>query len=111
MRFFSFAVVAALVAPILAGPIALKTVETAKQRKEGSYIITLKPNVQKAAHLDKLQGKFRGTESVVSADWDADFLNGFAAKLTPEALKELRADPDVASISEDGIMSITTTQV
>jgi cerevisin len=111
MRFTSFAVLAAFVAPILAGPVALKTVETAKERKEGSYIVTLKPTVEQATHIDRLQNKFRGEAAVVHAQWDPEFLNGFAAKLSTEALNDLRAHPDVASISEDGIAHTFTTQV
>ena len=37
-------------------------------------------------------------------------LKGFAAQLTPEALAELRADPDVAYIEADQEMSIAATQ-
>jgi hypothetical protein len=103
MRFTSFVVIAAFVAPILAGPVALKTVETAKERVEGRYIVTLKPTVKQSTHIDRLQSKFRGNAMIVHAQWDPKFLNGFAAKLSTEALNDLRAHPDVASISEDGI--------
>ena len=37
-------------------------------------------------------------------------LNGFAAQLSADALADVRADPDVAYVEPDGIVSISATQ-
>jgi hypothetical protein len=112
MRFFSFAVLAALVAPILGSPVKLLTVETATERKEGSYIVTLHPTASKESHLSSFSARYRSQDfSVTYADWNSTFFHGFAATLSPGALNALRAHPDVAAISEDGIARIFTTQV
>jgi cerevisin len=113
MRFFSFAILAAIIAPVLGTPVSLIAVETAAERKEGSYIVTLHPTASKEAHLASFATNFgaRGTVNVTHADWDSSFFHGFAAQLSKDALNALRAHPDVASISEDGIARIFTTQV
>jgi hypothetical protein len=113
---------------VLATPIIFKTVETATQKKEGSYIITLNSHIDKVSHIAELS-KHLGGDEAVTHDWDSGFLNGFAAKLNSKALNYLRTHPDVchlcshlvmsdaqrqiqvATISEDGMASIYTVQV
>lgn len=114
MRFFSFAALALLVAPVFASPVQLKTVETAAgPKKTGSYIVTLSQGVSKNKHIQALLKHLASEDSVTHGDWDSRVINGFAAKLGPAALNFLRAHPEVARIEEDGIFTTqaTTTQV
>lgn len=74
---------------------------------EGQYIVVFKDDVQdphgkakeKAA---KKNGKLKYSYGAV--------LKGFAAELSDAALAELQADPDVAYVEQDQIMSIDATQ-
>lgn len=114
MRFFSFASLALLLAPALAAPTALKTVEKAAgDKKEGSYIVTLAAGVSKSSHLDALRKKLGADDSITHTEWDSHVLNGFAATLSPAIVDFLRAHPEVARIEEDGIVHTfaTVTQV
>jgi cerevisin len=74
------------------------------EKREGSFIVTFKNGVDKSSWVSKLPG-------VVTHDFDAKFMNGFSGKLDDATLNELRMNPDVESIAEDGIMhtmAITT---
>ncbi|KAI0077290.1 serine protease [Panus rudis PR-1116 ss-1] len=109
MRFFTavFASLALLAVPSFGAPTAaLKTVETyAGQVKEQSYVVVLKNGVSKNAHLNWVH-EHVGNNTVTHAEWRADLLNGFAGKFTQSQLNQLRANPDIESIVEDGIFSI-----
>ncbi|KAJ3483606.1 hypothetical protein NLI96_g6203 [Meripilus lineatus] len=113
MRFSAIlaATVALLATPILGSPtVPLVGIEKFSGKvKQGSYIVKLKSDVSKTAHLDWLSQHI-GTDSVTHTEWDSAVLNGFAGKFSSNTLNMLRSSPDVESIAEDGIMSIQTTQ-
>jgi len=87
-------------ARVLGAP-PLKDVERSDDAIPGRYIVSLKPGVSRKAYADKLSLKPR-------ASWDS--INGFVADLSADALEKLRASPDVASISEDGVVNAWATQ-
>ncbi|KAA1471520.1 serine protease [Dentipellis sp. KUC8613] len=104
-----FASLALLAAPILGAPTQLLTVEKFEGKPiPGRYIVQLKGDASKSQHLSWLHG-VTGNQSAVTHDWDAHFLNGYAGEFTGDVLNALRASPDVASVSEDGIVHITST--
>ncbi|KAJ7292968.1 serine protease [Mycena rebaudengoi] len=98
---FSLLTVLALIVPALAAVTpALKTVtRVSGAKKEGSYIVTFKDGTVRAAAFNE----------AVTYSYTPLF-NGFAANLDTDALNALRADPDVESIEEDGIMHTFVTQ-
>ena len=72
------------------------------EKRAGSFIVTFKQGADKKAWLSK-------RPDVATHDFDAKFLNGFAGRLDDETLRELRANPDVESIAEDGVMHTMAT--
>ncbi|KAJ7250761.1 serine protease [Mycena rebaudengoi] len=81
----------------MAAVVPLKTVTKVSEKKEGSYIVTFKDGAVRTA-------AYEGATYI----YDPLF-NGFAANLDTDALNALRADPEVASIEEDGIMHALAT--
>ncbi|KAI0374049.1 serine proteinase [Pilatotrama ljubarskyi] len=75
---------------------------TAGVKKEGSYIVLLKPSVDKAAFLAWLKQLLTGN-SVITHDYPADFSNSFAGLFDEESLALLRSSADVERISEDAV--------
>ena len=103
---------------------ALAPLVQAEQALEGNYIVMLEtpeeakqgPNARadarahaavKAATERKAQ-QARGKGMKIGHTYTA--MGGFSANLTPAQVEELRADPDVAFIQEDGIVSINASQ-
>ena len=83
MRFSAIlaATVALLATPVLGSP-AATLVDIEKydgQVKQGSYIVTLKSDVSKTAHLAWL-AQHIGADNVTHTEWDPKLLNGFAGK-------------------------------
>ncbi|OBZ73258.1 hypothetical protein A0H81_06727 [Grifola frondosa] len=76
---------------------------TAGNKKDSSYIVRLKPGVDKSVHLTWLRERL-GRNSEITHDYNAGFLNAFAGKFDEETLNFLRASPDVENISEDSIV-------
>jgi cerevisin len=104
MRFsLSFATLAFLVASALGAPTALHAIETFDGETTGKHIVTLKQGVNKDDLLKTLKAKV-----TVTHEWEV--LNGFAAEFDDGTLEELRANPDVENIAEDGVMHTMTTQ-
>ncbi|MDY7227310.1 S8 family peptidase [Hyalangium rubrum] len=70
-------------------------------RIEGSYIIKMKDGVQT-----------RGISAFanIAKTHEYSIINGFAAKLTPEQLKAVRANPNVEYVEEDAAVYSTATQ-
>ncbi|SJL16584.1 related to Alkaline serine protease ver112 [Armillaria ostoyae] len=95
LSFFTttLSLVAALAPAVLGAPnIALRDVETfAGKVKPKGYIVTLKEGASKDV--------FNRTS------------NGFGGVLHDNDLNGIRANPDVESIAQDGIVSVTTTQM
>ncbi|KAK0202296.1 serine protease [Desarmillaria ectypa] len=106
LSFFTttLSLVAALAPTVLGAPhIALRDVETfAGKVKPKGYIVTLKEGASKDELLENLG-------SSVTAVFNRT-TNGFAGVLDDAALNSIRAHPDVETIAQDGIVSITTTQ-
>ncbi|KAI0366479.1 hypothetical protein BV20DRAFT_649057 [Pilatotrama ljubarskyi] len=75
------------------------------RKNEGSYIVHLKPGIDKAAHIEWLRGHF-AEDDKITFDYPAAFSNSFAGKFCQETVDALRACPDVESISEDAVGSI-----
>lgn len=106
MRFSSFFALIFLFLPVIAAPNVFKPIEKTSGRKnDGSYIITLGNGVKKGSHLNALREKLGAEGNVTYSDWDLHIFNGFAAKLSQEALDFLLAHPDVARIEEDGVVN------
>ncbi|KAJ3565687.1 hypothetical protein NP233_g7471 [Leucocoprinus birnbaumii] len=102
MRFTStFATLALFLTASLAAPTAtLHTVEKYDGETTGRYIVTFKVGVV-ATEAQPTEG--------VTHTWDGA-INGFAGHFDEATIEKLRANPDVETISEDGIMSTFVTQ-
>ncbi|PBK68398.1 subtilisin-like protein [Armillaria solidipes] len=116
----TLSLVAALAPVVLGAPnIALRDVETfAGKVKPKGYIVTLKEGASKDGLLENLGSSVTAVFNRTS--------NGFAGKafisalaftcciptgvLNDNDLNNIRANPDVESIAQDGIVSVTTTQ-
>jgi subtilisin family serine protease len=77
----------------------------------GQYIVVLKDDASdgKKAKVEKVKEKALKKNAKITQHY-AEVLRGFAAELSDEALAELRADPDVAYIEQDQIVTVNTTQ-
>lgn len=96
--------VLALFAGAEAAPTRLKTVQTYRgETASGAFIVQFKENrtESRQAWATRLGERCTG-------NWDS--INGLASELDEDELNELRASPNVASIAEDGIMTIRATQ-
>jgi cerevisin len=89
--------VALLVASALDMPTALYPIETFDGETTGKHIVTLKLGVNKDDLLKTLEAKV-----TVTHEWDV--IKGFAAEFDDGTLEELRANPDIKNIAEDGLM-------
>ncbi|OBZ72820.1 Proteinase R [Grifola frondosa] len=87
----------------------LEIERTAGDKKDSSYIVRLKPGVDKSLHLTWLRERL-SRNSEITHDYTSGFLNAFAGKFDEETLNLLRASPDVENISEDSIVQGFQTQ-
>ncbi|XP_006464052.1 serine proteinase [Agaricus bisporus var. bisporus H97] len=99
----SFATLALLVASAVGAPAAIHSIETFDGETTGKHIIMLKEGVKKEDLFANFKAKV-----AVSHQWE--LINGFAGEFDEETLNELRANPNVESITEDGLMHTMTTQ-
>jgi len=74
----------------------------------GQYIVVLKTG-KGAGAADRVEGRARGRGGRVHRQYRRA-LNGFAAQLSDDALADVRADPDVAFVEADAIVSMSETQ-
>ena len=74
----------------------------------GQYIVVLKTG-KGAGAADRVEGRARGRGGRVHRQYRR-VLNGFAAQLSDDALADVRADPDVAFVEPDAIVSMSETQ-
>jgi len=74
----------------------------------GQYIVVLKTG-KGAAAADRVERRARGRGGRVQRQYRRA-LNGFAAELSDDALADVRADPDVAFVEADAIVSMSETQ-
>ncbi|KAF5344821.1 hypothetical protein D9756_011091 [Leucocoprinus leucothites] len=102
LLFFS-SVFAASIASVVAAPAAIHAVETFAGEKTGRLLVTLKSGVSRSSVLRQL-----GQNVTVTHEWD--LINGFAGHLDDETLMALRANPDVLTIAEDGMVYAQITQ-
>lgn len=104
-----FVSLALLVSSVLGAPNRLLSVERYDGETSGRYIVTLKADTVKSDHLSWVN-EAAGAGANITHDWNPDFVNGYAANLDDDALRTLRASPDVESIGEDGVVSIKVTE-
>ncbi|KAF9523111.1 serine protease [Crepidotus variabilis] len=105
MRFFATSIsIVALATSAFAAVTPLRTIETYKGETSGRYIVTLKSGVSK----DSVFSNARLSRSNITHDWD--IIHGFAGNFNEQTLNALRSNPDVESVSEDGIMHTFATQ-
>jgi subtilisin family serine protease len=74
---------------------------------EGSYIVVFKDGVDDVSAKAEAKTARKGKKAKHTY---VAVLKGFAADLTEDEVAELRADPDVAYIEQDGVASIDVTQ-
>ncbi|KAF9528201.1 serine proteinase [Crepidotus variabilis] len=93
--------------PLAASTIAAATsplaIQTYKGETSGRHIITLKQGASKNGFINKAT-----LSSDMTHKWD--IINAFAGQFTDDNLNALRSDPNVESVTEDGIMHILGTQ-
>ncbi|MCO6009066.1 S8 family peptidase [Actinoallomurus purpureus] len=77
--------------------VAIASASSSTEAVPGQYIVTMK-------HAGSRLSRLSGLRHI------HDFTDGFAAKLTPEQLKKVQSDPNVAAIEQDQIVRINTTQ-
>ena len=80
---------------------SLLTVSKTEKSTPGRYIITLKEDVSLAAHVSSTQASIASTTSNITHE--LDIINGYAGEFTESDLDDLRANPEIDSIEEDGI--------
>jgi len=77
-------------------------------RIPNSYIVKLKPRVDKSQHLDWLHGSFQGIE-ITHSSWDSDVFHGFAANLPDSTVNLLRQSSDLEYIEENAFVNTFAT--
>ncbi|KAG9091093.1 subtilisin-like serine protease [Ceratobasidium sp. 392] len=106
LAFISIAALSVLI-PALAAPTNTENVpltEFAGRVKANSYIVKLKDNVSKDAHLTSIISKFIAGSSL-QYKYD-DVFHGYAINLKGKDLDFLRQSKDIEYITEDGIATI-----
>lgn len=99
----SLAILVLLTTSVVGAPATLHPVQGFAGETTGRYLVTLKPGIGKSGLVNQIK-----RNATVTHQWD--LVNGFAAHLDEDTLNNLRANPDVESISEDGIVHTTITQ-
>ena len=97
-RMLALAVVLVAVAPATA----------TAQEIEGQYIVVLKDQASNA-ESEVTKGKVRREGGRVQHEYSRA-LKGFSAKLDRQALAEVRKDPNVASVEQDRVITLSATQ-
>lgn len=94
-------ILALCVLSAFSAPSPLVKVQKAEEPIAGRYIVTLKDGASREANVNALSRKFNGASSITH-EWD--IINGFAGTFSAAELEDLRSNPDVASIEEDGLV-------
>lgn len=89
------------VLPAFSAPSPIVTVQKVKEPIAGRYIVILKDGASREANIDTLSRKINGASSITH-EWN--IINGFAGTFSATELEDLRSNPDVASIEEDGLV-------
>ena len=79
---------------------SLLTVSKTENAIPGRYIITLKEDVSLAAHVSSTQASIASTPSNITHELDV--INGYAGEFSEDDLNDLRANPEIHSIEQDG---------
>ena len=79
---------------------ALLSVSKTHNPVPGRYIITLKAEVAFSAHISSAQASIASTTSNITHE--LDIINGYAGEFSEDDLNDLRANPEIASIEQDG---------
>ncbi len=115
---FGFVAAAALLGTMVASPASAATGEILRSENAvaGSYIVVLKDSAV-GGRAGTQQAGVAAAATTLAAKYGAtvrhtygDALNGFAAQLSEKAAKRLAADPAVAYVEQDGLVSTTATQ-
>ena len=88
---------------------SLLTVSKAEKPIPGRYIVTLKEDVSLATHLSSTQSKIASTPSNITHEYS--LINGYAGEFSVDDLNDLRANPDIDAIEEDGTVQTCATLV
>ena len=94
-------ILALCILPAFSAPSPLVPVQKAKEPIAGRYIVTLKDGASREANVNALSGGINGASSITH-EWT--IINGFAGTFSSAELENLRSNPDVASIEEDGVV-------
>ncbi|EMD30992.1 hypothetical protein CERSUDRAFT_163585 [Gelatoporia subvermispora B] len=84
-------------------------VKASGDKKESSYIVTLKEGVHKPTHLDWLRERL-SEHSSITYDY-SEFLHAYAGTFDEATLEHIRNSPDVESIHEDSIATFGDQQM
>jgi aqualysin 1 len=97
-----------LALPASAGAQQAPLVEAGQQAQEGRYVVVLHEDAAGAA-VGRTKQKARSNGGRVERSY-ARAIEGFAAELPAAALRSLRADPAVAFVEEDAVITANPTQ-
>jgi len=101
----TFATLGLFVAASLGAPTSLYSTEGFQRQTTGGYIVSLREGVSRANLIAQIK-----QNQNTNVTHDFGIINGFAGKFGNETLNNLQANPDVETISEDGIMQTMVTQ-
>jgi len=99
----TFATLGLFVAASLGAPTSLHSIEAFDGETTGRYIVSVKEGIQRSSLVAQIKQNATVTH-------DFDIINGFAGNFDEETLNNLRANPDVVLIAEDGIMHTMVTE-
>ncbi|KDQ16734.1 hypothetical protein BOTBODRAFT_53824 [Botryobasidium botryosum FD-172 SS1] len=109
MRSFAAAAAAsllALVLPVLSSPLKVPIPAANGPVEKDSYIVTLKPGVDKTAHLAALASVLASTDSHIAYNYTT-VLDGYAGTIKGAALDFVQSSKDVAHIEYDHIVQLS----
>ena len=93
-------------APVTAADAGSGSIEQAQEQIPGQYIVTLRPASDANTYSQALSD-FTGVQIL---DTYTHALDGFSARMSESQALALTKDPSVASVAEDGLVHISTTQ-
>jgi cerevisin len=104
-----FIALATLLLPVFAVPSPLITVSSVEGAVPGRYIVTLKDGASRTAHVSSIQATIASTGSEITHQFN--IINGYAGEFSTDALNDLRANPEVASIEQEGTCSTSEPKI
>ena len=100
--------IALLAGALFVAPSSARAQATAGEAVDGQYIVVLKDQTTGAA-ADKAKTRVRNRGGKVQREYSR-VLKGFSAKLTKDALAEVRSDPAVDYVEPDRVITLDATQ-